>query len=251
MDSFVSDEPSTSTQSTNFTQTQASSVSDRGYGEDYLSIDDIRSLGQRVTCTFLEDVSGLGFIDRSTESKDVPKGAKLDIPMFMAKVLSRRRLVTVELPKGYNDTYREILEADAQMVDLHRLGPHFYRFGKHLVDMDLKESEEVARSLSTTFHQRLHRLIDHSLNASKDTELELSRFQSTLDETEVSVFDIGQKYTHEFKKWEIRESEKLNANDMVANFEKRKRLKINNKVLSNGASTSTTSAVPPATQNTA
>ena len=239
MDSIVSDDFGESqTQSSSFTQTQASSgSSDRAFNEHFLSMDDIKSLGQRVTCTFRENVIGLGFIDRSTESKDVQKGSKLDIPLFMAKVLQRRQLVTVELPKGYNDTYREILVADAKMLDLHRLGPHFYNFGKHLVEMDHKHSEEVAKSLATTFHERVRGLMDHSLNASKDTELESTKFQSTLDETEISIFETGQKYTQDFKRWEVRESKKTNANEMVANYEKRKRLKIKHITKAAGSAT--------------
>lgn len=190
--------------------------------DDYLSCCDILSLGQRVTCTFEKPVDDLGFIDPTSDNKDVTSGTKLELPLWLARVLFSRGVVSIEVPKGYNETYREILDADATVVDLHTLGPNFYQFGKHLVDMKLKGSREMARSLVTTFHQRFHRLLDFSLSGTNDTQLEMIEYQTLLDDVEIDVLKTGLKYNHDFKKWENRSCEKLTANDMVSVLKKKK-----------------------------
>lgn len=191
--------------------------------EDYLSTDDILALSQRVGCKFEKPVEGLGFIDQSCENNDIPIGNKQEMPLWLAKVMLKMKLINIEVPKGYNTTYREILEADSTVVDLHTLGPHFYKFGKHLVGLNLKESDEIAKSLIGSFHQRFHKLFDFSLSGTADTALEILQYQSTLDNIELDILDAGRRSTSEFKRWENRTSEKVTANEMVATHKKRKR----------------------------
>lgn len=44
----------------------------------------------------------------------------------------------MELPKTYKDSYREIFNADACTVDMHKLGPHFYELGCYVAKHDIK-----------------------------------------------------------------------------------------------------------------
>lgn len=228
MDSFstTADRTSSSQPSTSSFATASQSQADFAvgkYGEDYLSTDDILALSQRVACNFERSVQGLGFIDPATESNDVTVNTKVEIPLWLAKVLHSRKLVSIEVPKGYNETYREILDADSTVVDLHKLGPRFYSFGKHLVGLNIKESEDIAKSLVNTFHQRFHKLLDYSLSVTSDTGNEMLQYQSTLDDKELDILATGKKSTEEFKRWEKRANEKVTANEMVATFKKRKR----------------------------
>lgn len=230
MDSFTSNGdqttagsfPSSSNISSSFSQSQPVVPSSK-FSEDYLSCDDILALGQRVGCCFDKTVDSLGFIDAASESQDMIAGTKMEAPLWMVKVLYSRKLVSIEVPKGYNETYREILDADSNVVDLHKQGPNFYLFGKHLVEMNLKESEDIARSLVSAFHQRFHKLFDYALNASEDIINERLQYQQSLDNMELDILEVGQKSTVSFKKWEKRDNEKVTANDMVTTFKKRKR----------------------------
>lgn len=70
------------------------------------------------------------------------------------------------MPKDYNQRFREILEADATIVDLHKHGPNYYRFGQHLASMNLSESEDIANSLIDSFAQRFHKLVNVALSGS-------------------------------------------------------------------------------------
>lgn len=76
-------------------------------------------------------------------------GAQLELPMWLAKSLGgrRKRTVTVDLPKQYKEVYREILNADATVVNLHGLGPHYYGFGSHLLEFEHAERKDIAESM--------------------------------------------------------------------------------------------------------
>lgn len=199
-----------------------------GHTSDYLSIADIQSEATKITVRFLQTVPKLGFIDPSSECTDIEKGSKLELPLWLAKELYHRQLIEIDVPKGYNIAYREILEADANVVDLHKLGPNFYKVGQHLANMKLPESEDIAKSLVSTFSQRVHRLLDFSMNATDDTMNEVLRYEALLDNDERELFNAGRQATEEVKKWENRTIDKLTANEMVTNLRKRKRIIMEN-----------------------
>lgn len=157
------------------------------------------------------------------------------------------------VPKGYNHTSREILEADANCVNLNKMGPNFYRFGQHLAKMNLAESEDIANAMVDTFTQRFSRLVNFALsgsNVSSDSKKqsalskaaakslkvttsagddintlpELLSFTNSLDNWEKDLMTIGQETTRQQKRWQNRDLVKVTANEMVSNLNKRKKL---------------------------
>lgn len=77
------------------------------------------------------------------------QGSKLEIPMWLAKGLhdSKRRLISVELPKIYKEAWRTVFRADANVVDLHKMGPYYYGFGSQLLNFDNPENPEIAQTI--------------------------------------------------------------------------------------------------------
>ena len=90
-----------------------------------------------------------GFLDPSSDSEHIQKGAQLEVPFWLARSLCSRRkhTVSIELPKQYREGYREILSAEASVVDLHKWGPYFYKFGSHLLHFEHPESPSIAKAL--------------------------------------------------------------------------------------------------------
>ena len=202
---------------------QSSPTDGSRFPHDFLSCEDISAQSQKVTCSFLRNVTGIGFLDPSAELSDVAAGTKLELPLWLAKVLLARKLVDVEIPKGYNETYREILEADAAVVDLHKLGPDFYTFGQHLLSLDVKDGADIARSLVSAFHQRFHLILDYAMNSSLDTQAEVLKFQGQLDNSELLLLNSGRKAADSFKQWENRTCDRMKATDMVSTLNKKKK----------------------------
>ena len=100
-----------------------------------------------VFIMYLFSVSG--YLDSSSINEHLQPGAKLDLPFWMARALCsrKRHIVSVDTPKNYRDSYREILTADANVVDLHKLGPFYYCFGTHLLKFEQPDSADISKSL--------------------------------------------------------------------------------------------------------
>lgn len=193
--------------------------------DSYFSIDDILTTQERLPCKFEVDVPRLGFLDPGADSENLASGTKMELPLWLAKAISGRRAMSVstELPKQYREGYREILSAEASVVDLHKLGPFYYGFGSQLLQFDHPDSPDIAKMLLQTFKDRLRNLMDISQNAyNQDT----SKMTARLDQMERKVFQCGQIGLNDFQKWETRETEKLKTSDMVMFHRKRKRVQM-------------------------
>eukprot|EP00105_Crassostrea_gigas_P019851 XP_011438477.1 PREDICTED: DNA replication complex GINS protein PSF3 [Crassostrea gigas] len=192
-------------------------------GSNYFDINDILSTQQRLPCKVEMPIYRLGYLDSSSESEHLQPGTKLEFPFWMARALCsrKRHIVSVDLPKQYKEGYREIFSADPTMVDLHKLGPYFYNYGSQLLQFELPETPDVAKSLLQTFQGRLRKIMDSSQNCfNEDT----SKLVEKLDESERILFKEGQQALNDFQCWETRKTEKLKTSEMVKNHRKRKRV---------------------------
>lgn len=167
----------TSSKSMSLLSDQSSSrVRDIFYCSNYFDLNDILSQTIRLSVKFQRTIPKLGYLDPSQQQQhqedctsdlinhEIVIGTKLELPLWIVKELNGDRAVTVNLPKGYNLIYRGILEADANCVNLHKLGPNYYLTGRHLTGMNLSESEDVAVSMLSTFKQRFRRLVNFALS---------------------------------------------------------------------------------------
>ncbi|CAE1303362.1 GINS3 [Acanthosepion pharaonis] len=164
----------------------------------------------------------MGFLDSSTDDKDIPPGSKLELPFWLAYALcsQKRRIVSVELPKAYRESYREVMKADANVVNLYKLGPYYYNFGMKLQCFSFPEIDDVSKCLLSTFQTRFRKIMDASQNIMNE---DTSKLTSNLDEMEKALFKVGQKSLTDFQLWETRQVEKLKTSDMVRAHRKRKR----------------------------
>ncbi|XP_050398039.1 DNA replication complex GINS protein PSF3 [Patella vulgata] len=191
--------------------------------DNYFNIDGILATQEKIPCKVELPIYRLGYLDSSSDSDDLLPGTKLELPYWMARGLCsrRRQIVSIEMPKQYREGYREILTADATVVDLHQLGPYFYSFGTDLLNFDHPEVNDIAKCLIKTMQTRIRTIMDSSQNSFK---LDTSNITSKLDEMEKHLFNAGQHGLIEFQKWETRETEKLVTSEMVKKHRKRKRI---------------------------
>lgn len=163
-------------------------------------------------------------------------------------------VLSITIPKGYNQAYREIFDADANCLNLHRYGPNYYRFGQHLANMNFAESEDISNSLISTFVHRFHRLVNFALSgnnfvrnknsfgtnggtklmdklngkkmssAGDDTVTEMTAFAASLDNWEKELLHVGHQTVQMLKSWENRSMAKVYANEMITNLKKRRLL---------------------------
>nr|XP_004663556.2 DNA replication complex GINS protein PSF3 [Jaculus jaculus] len=197
-----------------------------GPEENFLSLDDILTSQEKLPVRTETALPRLGafFVERGAGAEPdsaLPQGSKLELPLWLAKGLfdNKRRILSVELPKIYQEGWRTVFSADANVVDLHKMGPHFYGFGSQLLHFDSPENVDISQSLLQTFIGRFRRIMDSSQNAyNEDTSALVSR----LDEMERGLFQTGQKGLNDFQCWEKGQASQITASSLVQNYKKRK-----------------------------
>ncbi|KAM6123517.1 LOW QUALITY PROTEIN: DNA replication complex GINS protein PSF3-like [Phoenicopterus ruber ruber] len=192
-----------------------------GLEENFLSLDDILMSQEKLPGRAESTLPRLAFaLGQGAATGDtIPEGSKLEVPLWLAKGLhdSKRRIISVELPKIYKEAWRTVFSADANVVDLHKMGP-YYGFGSQLLNFDNPENPEIAQTILQTFISRFRRIMDSSQNAyNEDTSVLVAR----LDELERALFRAGQKGLNDFQCWEKGQAS-LTASSLVQNYGKRK-----------------------------
>ena len=91
----------------------------------------------------------LGYLNKTDDSDHIEVGVTMELPLWLAVTMNsrKRHVVSVELPKSYRENYREIIRADANVVDLHKLGPYYYNSGMKLLQLDHPDTEPLSKSL--------------------------------------------------------------------------------------------------------
>ncbi|XP_051830537.1 DNA replication complex GINS protein PSF3 [Antechinus flavipes] len=201
-----------------------------GPEENFLSLDDILMSHEKLPARTETVLPRLGafFLERNSSGGSggesdhgIPEGSKLEIPLWLARGLydNKRRILSVELPKIYKEGWRTVFSADANVVDLHKMGPHYYAFGSQLLHFDSPENADVSQTLLQTFIGRFRRIMDSSQNAyNEDT----SGLVARLDELERGLFQTGQKGLNDFQCWEKGQASQITASSLVQNYKKRK-----------------------------
>lgn len=73
----------------------------------------------------------------------------MEMPLWLAKGLDERKrhVISVELPKVYREAWRTVFGADANVVDLHKMGPYYYGLGSQMLHFENAENPEIAQSI--------------------------------------------------------------------------------------------------------
>ena len=115
----------------------------------HLDIDLILSEDERIPCKFLVEVKNLGFLDSSNIDNDLPDGARVELPLWLAKHLSRMSIAELELPKHYGSKMRDAIMAGAAPINLKDFSYYYFDVGLEL--SKIKEDLDLQRSLRAAF----------------------------------------------------------------------------------------------------
>jgi len=193
---------------------------DSSYAPNYFSLMDILATQERVPCMSGGELPGIGFLDPGSDHKDLAPNVRLEIPYWIVDGMrSGKKYLSMQLPKGYKETYREILIADSNVVDLHKLGPHYYEFGRYLMKHVVEEAELVGSSLSSAFKSRFLNLMDAAQNCQDGEAL---KEKQKMDELERDLFHKAFNKRKEITGWMKRKVYTIDTASMVSNYKKRK-----------------------------
>jgi len=175
----------------------------------------------RISCTFLFQVNGLGYIDPGNISDDIEAGSKFDLPLWLCEALCQKSnpFVTVHYPKQYKAGFREILDADSTVVDLNKNGPYFHHFGRRLTTFKTPESLSLAKVLLSAFNHRIIKIMKLSSNCLIGPQNEKVK---TFDVLEQNLFMLGQAAVMGFLKWSRGRERILETSKTIEYYRKRK-----------------------------
>jgi len=197
---------------------------DVSYTPHYFSLMDILATQERVPCVSNATLPRIGFLDPGSDETDLGAGTKMDQPFWILDGMRvGKKYMSMQLPKAYKETYREIMLADPNVVNLHKLGPHYFEFGRCLMKHTPEEGEHIGDSISTAFKRRLLNMLDAAQNCRDGEEI---REMSKMDELERELFKKAYAKRKEISSWVNRQHYQINTSSMVTNFKKRKAMQI-------------------------
>ena len=191
------------------------SLSDHGH---YFSMSDILATQSRVPLTTKVELGQLGFLQSGggDSGSALPAGQKLELPFWMVWALKGKGRVEVGVPKAWTAGQMDVIAADPTVVDLQRLGPHFYESGRRFLALGVEDADGV---LVETLVKRFRNIMDASFNA--DTRDTLVNTE-TLDQVERDLYAKGQRSMKNMMKWSLRKTDNIKASSMVVKHRKRK-----------------------------
>ena len=165
----------------------------------YFSLDDILASQERIPLTIKQNIPQLGFLDPQSHYQEdatvLLTGTTLELPLWMAKDFKAKNRAKLDLPKTWSLSQRQIIIADPNVVDLHKLGPYFYQSGCHIlkyisVGQELDdEAETISNILVDTLTKRFRGIMDASANAeAQDTLI------NTGKQLKLLVTNIGRRH---------------------------------------------------------
>ena len=69
---------------------------------NYFDLADILALNERVPCQVDQDLFKMGYLDQSTDDEHLPKGTKLELPIWFAREFHSEqvKVLKIDAPKG-------------------------------------------------------------------------------------------------------------------------------------------------------
>lgn len=128
-----------------------------------LDLDSVLSEEERIPSVFEYEASGLGFLDATGEHADLNEGARVELPLYMAKYLTEKGFTKMELPKHYNRKMRDNILAGAASINLKDFSQYYFEVG-----MKISETigdEDLHNTLRLAFcGDRYRALMSNSLS---------------------------------------------------------------------------------------
>ncbi|PVF94038.1 hypothetical protein CPB86DRAFT_714107 [Serendipita vermifera] len=175
---------------------------------DYYSLDAILAESQqKVDCTLLIDVPGLGYLDNATE-EDLKARTTLQLPYWLAPML-----IYTQPVRAYSTLVQNALIAEPRSVKIGALvgeNGRWYAFGRMLVDvLEDQAAKNLSDVLKLTFKGRLPDLMDQAQHfmgtasaAVRSSGDEVgAEFRSGLDATERELFVLAQESARQVRAW--------------------------------------------------
>ncbi|XP_020089152.1 probable DNA replication complex GINS protein PSF3 [Ananas comosus] len=164
----------------------------------YYDINDILMEEEPIAVVFQVGANGVGLLDPGAETNSVEKGAKVDLPFWLAHELYLRQAVSISIPACFGQKTRKEIQADAACVDLRIRCPYFYELGCKIVP--LVSDKSIGPFVRYAFTSRYKEILSKSHSAPVAT---VPKFLPRLTKEETQLFEAARSSMAAFKKWRV------------------------------------------------
>lgn len=193
----------------------------QSYLPNYFSFKDIFVTQEKVECKINTKLLQMGFLDPGSLSDDLAAGKVVNLPLWYLQELKvDNPCFSVEVPSIYRSVHKAVCEAETTHIDLGKLHPYFYEFGRYLTRYD--RSNTVGKIVFETMRQRVRHLMDISKNTNDDKNP-----VHRLDSVESNLYKIGMRTNACYMNWMQLKTNQICMSEMVhQHSKKRKRANI-------------------------
>ncbi|XP_034671288.1 probable DNA replication complex GINS protein PSF3 [Drosophila subobscura] len=187
------------------------------YFPNYYSIEDIFVTQEKVECKVNTKLQRMGFLDAGAEGDDLEPGRTVNLPLWYIKELKvNNAYFTVSVPDIYKNVHKAVCEAETTHIELGRLHPYFYEFGRYLTPYD--RNHVIGRIIFETMRQRVRHLLDISKNDGHMAKSELR-----LDNIEAKLHEAGVRTNTQYIHWLQLTGNKILISELVEEHQKKRK----------------------------
>ncbi|KAH8421305.1 hypothetical protein KR009_001484, partial [Drosophila setifemur] len=187
------------------------------YFPNYYSIEDILVTQEKVECRVNTKLHRMGFLDAGADSDDLEPARTVNLPLWYIKELKvNNAYFTVSIPEIYRNVHKAVCEAETTHIELGRLHPYFYEFGRYLTPYD--RNHVVGRIIFETLRQRVRHLLDIS-----KSDGQVSKSEQRLDNIEAKLHEAGVRTNSQYIDWLQMTGNNIRISGLVEEHQKKRR----------------------------
>ncbi|XP_013112353.1 DNA replication complex GINS protein PSF3 [Stomoxys calcitrans] len=189
----------------------------QSYFPNYYAVDDLLVTQEKVECKVNTKLLKMGFLDAGADSEDLNPGRSVNLPLWYIKELKvNNPYFSVCVPDIYKNVHKAVCEAETTHIELGKLHPYFYEYGRYLTPYD--RNHVVGKIVFETMRQRVRHLLDISKNTG-----EAGRPEHRLDNIENKLYEAGVKTVTLYNNWLRMKFNNIAASEMVQEHTKKRK----------------------------
>jgi hypothetical protein len=139
---------------------------------------------------------------------------KVELPFWLAKVMTEDCGAEVDLPKHYNRIMRNEINAGPVSIKFREYSFYYFELGYKLAALDTERGgKDLLDSLKTAFSGDRYRNL--SVRALSNWGEDLADFTQSLTNAELAIFQLGVNATKDIMRWRIGNSATLQRSSIL------------------------------------
>ncbi|KAA0151824.1 hypothetical protein FNF27_03299 [Cafeteria roenbergensis] len=168
----------------------------------YFDIAEIVAEEERLPCTFLTDAELIGYLDSTSDREDIEADTRVELPLWLADALSKRNMVSVDLPRGFGSRTRQALLADAMSVPLRERSAHCFHLCVRAAEISSRpEALDLPRVARVALSARAATSLDRATNS---VGTDVAALRAQLTDIELALFERGYDVARDRLEWRRR-----------------------------------------------